>query len=121
MNVLGVLLQFILSMILVICYYKFVELRKVKKLTKKNIPADLKIFIDITKVDVKKINYKKLMNIVMYVNAFVVSFTFIVTNVTDNLILKFAIAIPLILIVFILTYKFIGYIFMKKGMSINES
>ena len=42
-------------------------------------------------------------------------------NITDNLILKFLIAIPMILIVFIAVYKLIGYVFMKKGLSGNES
>ena len=121
MSIIGMLIQFVVAMLLVICYYKFVELRKVKKLTKKNLPIDLKIFIDITGVDVKKISYNKLMKIVMFVNAFVVSVVFVFTNITDNLILKFLIAIPMILIVFIAVYKLIGYVFIKKGLSGNES
>lgn len=121
MEFLLLIFQFILSMILVICYYKFFELRKIKKYTKNNIPVDLKVFIEITKVDPKKIKYKKLMNIVMIINAFVVSFVFILTNVVRHVLLKFFMAIPIVILVLLLSYRFAGYILKKKGMTINES
>lgn len=63
MGILFILLQFILAVFLVLMYYKFVELRKIKKLNKKNLPTDLKLFIYMENIDVKKIKYEKLMKI----------------------------------------------------------
>ena len=48
------LIQFLIAVVLVLLYYKFIELRKIKKYTKNNIPVDLKLFIQTQRVDVKK-------------------------------------------------------------------
>ena len=115
------LLQFLLAVFLVLMYYKFVEFRKVKKLNKNNIPTDLKLFIYMEKIDVKKIKYDKLMKIVAVVNAIDIGLVLVATNIVNNLILKFLLAIPLIFLLLFGSYKLIGSILKKKGMTLNES
>lgn len=115
------LLQFLLAVFLVLMYYKFVEFRKVKKLNKNNIPTDLKLFIYMEKIDVKKIKYNKLMKIVAVVNAIDIGLVLVATNIVNNIILKFLLAIPLIFILLFSSYKLVGSILKKKGMTLNES
>lgn len=115
------LLQFLLAVFLVLMYYKFVEFRKVKKLNKNNIPTDLKLFIYMEKIDVKKIKYDKLMKIVAVVNAIDIGLVLVATNIVNNLILKFLLAIPLIFLLLFGSYKLVGSILKKKGMTLNES
>ncbi len=115
------LLQFLLAVFLVLMYYKFVEFRKVKKLNKNNIPTDLKLFIYMEKIDVKKIKYNKLMKIVAVVNAIDIGLVLVATNIVNNLILKFLLAIPLIFLLLFGSYKLVGSILKKKGMTLNES
>lgn len=115
------LLQFLLAVFLVLMYYKFVEFRKVKKLNKNNIPTDLKLFIYMEKIDVKKIKYDKLMKIVAIVNAIDIGLVLVATNIVNNLILKFLLAIPLIFLLLFGSYKLVGSILKKKGMTLNES
>lgn len=121
MNFLFYLVEFIITIILVLCYYKFVELRGISKFTKKNIPIDLKLFIQTQNVNVKKINYKKLMKLVMWVNAIDVAIVLLFTNLVENILLKLFISIPIIFIVLIGSYRICGYILKKKGLTIDES
>lgn len=115
------LIQFLIAVILVLLYYKFIELRKIKKYTKNNIPVDLKLFIQTQRVDVKKISYKKLMKIVAVTNAIDIGLVLVITNIVNSMILKFIVAIPAILIVLFLSYRLVGKVLEKKGMTLNES
>ena len=115
------LIQFIIAVGLVLAYYKFVETRKIKKYTKDNIPVDLKLFIQTQKVNVKKISYKKLMRIVMWINAIDIGIIVLITNIADNILLKIIVAIPVIFVVLIGSYRFVGFILKKKGLTLHES
>lgn len=115
------LIQFLIAVVLVLLYYKFIELRKIKKYTKNNIPVDLKLFIQTQRVDVKKISYKKLMKIVAITNAIDIGLVLVITNIVNSMILKFIVAIPAILIVLFLSYRLVGKVLEKKGMTLNES
>lgn len=115
------LIQFLIAVVLVLLYYKFIELRKIKKYTKNNIPVDLKLFIQTQRVDIKKISYKKLMKIVAVTNAIDIGLVLVITNIVNSMILKFIVAIPAILIVLFLSYRLVGKVLEKKGMTLNES
>ena len=115
------LIQFVIAVALVLAYYKFVETRKIKKYTKDNIPVDLKLFITSQKVNLRKISYKKLMKIVAWINAIDVGIILLFTNIVDNILLKFFVAIPVIFIVLFTSYRLAGFILKKKGMTLHES
>lgn len=115
------LIQFLIAVVLVLLYYKFVEVRKIKKYTKDNIPVDLKLFIQTQKINVKKISYKKLMKIVAITNAIDIGLVLVITNIVESMILKFIVAIPAIFIILIGSYKLVGKILKMKGMTLDES
>ena len=115
MNFYFCVVEFCVAVALVLLFYKFVETRNIDKYTKNNIPTDLKLFIQTQRVDVKKIGYEKLMKIVAVINAIDVWL------VVDNILLKLAVAIPVIFIVLFLSYKFAGYILKRKGLVKDES
>ncbi len=121
MNFYFCVVEFCVAVALVLLFYKFVETRNIDKYTKNNIPTDLKLFIQTQRVDVKKIGYEKLMKIVAVINAIDVGLVLLVTNVVDNILLKLAVAIPVIFIVLFLSYKFAGYILKRKGLVKDES
>ena len=115
------LIEFVVAVVLVLLYYKFIETRGIKKYTKNNIPIDLKLFINLEKVDIKKVNYKTLMRIVAIINAIDVGIVLLMTNLVNSLLLKLVIAVPAIFIVLFMSYNFAGFILKKKGMTKNES
>ncbi len=113
--------QFFIAIFVVLLYYKFVETKGIKKYTKNNLPVDLKLLIKTQKIDVKKISYAKLMRVVSIVNAVDIGIVLLITNITENILLKFVIAIPLIFGMLFLSYSGIGLILKRKGMTKNES
>ena len=121
MNFYFLVIEFSISVVLVLLFYKIIEGPKVDKYTKKNIPADLKVFIQTQKIDVRKIGYKKLMRIVAIVNAIDIGIIVLVTNLVSNILLKLALSIPTIFIVLYLSYNLTGNILKKKGFVKNES
>ena len=113
--------EFLIAVVLVLLYYKFVDLRNIKKFNKNNIPTDVKVFIKTQKVNMKKMNYKKIMRIVTTTNAINIGLVLLLTNIVDNILLKFVIAIPAMLLLLYLSYNGIGLILKKKGMTEDES
>ena len=120
-NIYFYIIQFVIAVVLVVLYYKFVETRKIKKFTKDNIPVELKLFISSQNIDVKKITYKKLMRIVSVINGIDVGIILLLTNLVKKLILKLLIVIPSCLILIFISYRFVGFILRKKGYGKNES
>lgn len=121
MNILFLIIEFIVAVALVLCYYKFVETRKIKKFNKDNIPVDLQLFIQTQNINVKKISYKKLMRIVAWMNAIDIAIVLLITNIVNNILLKLLIAIPAVVIIILVSYRLVGSILRKKGMTNNES
>ena len=115
------LIEFLVAVVLVLLYYKFVETRYIKKYTKDNLPVDLKLLVTSQNVDVRKISYKKLMRIVAIVNAIDIGLILLITNVVNSLLLKILIAIPCCFILLFISYRLVGFILKKKGMTKNES
>ena len=113
--------QFVVAVVLVLLYYKFVELRNIKKYNKNNIPVELKLFIKTQEVNMRKIDYKKLMTVVAITNAVNVGLVLLFTNLVNNIVLKFVIAVPAMLLLLFLSYNGLGFILKKKGMTNDES
>ena len=116
-----VLLQFLLAIVLVVLYYKLFEMKRYKKITKKSMPVDLKVFIKIANVDEKKVNYEKLMNKLIWLNAIDIGLALLVTNLVNNILLKILVAIPTVLVLIYISYKLLQLILKRKGMIKNES
>ena len=120
MNIYFYIVEFLVAVILVLLYYKFVETRKIKEYNKNNLPVDLKLFIQTQKVNVKKISYKRLMKIVAVINAVDIGIILLLTNVVNNIFLKLLIAFPLTFVILFISYGMAGFILKKRGMTLNE-
>ena len=120
-NLIYLLVQFFLAVVLILLYYKCFEMRKYKTITKNKMPVDLKVFIKMANVDEKKVNYRKLMNVIIWFNAIDIGLALLITNITKILILKILIAIPTVLILIFISYSLLKFILKKKGMILDES
>ena len=91
-----------------------------KKFNPKKVPTELNYLIKKYKLDMNKIKYRSILNIIGIVSAFDIAFTstFLfayIKNIYIVIIVGIIMLIPLILI----TFNFIGYYYQKKGMIIN--
>lgn len=115
------LFQFLLAVILIVLYYKLFELKRYKKITKNNMPVDLKVVIKMANVDTKKINYNKLMNVIIWINSINIGLALLVTNISNKILIKILIAIPTVLVLLFISYSILKYVLKKKGMILDES
>lgn len=111
------IILFIMTYLIVFIIYKFLFKRKTKKNKK---PMEVEFLIKKYKIDLKKINYKKLLNNIALVSALditlVVSIIAILNSFLLSIIFGVILPIPLILI----SYNLIGKYYQKEGMIKDE-
>jgi len=111
---------FIITFIIVYLFYLISFVFKKQEFNPEKIPVELHFLIKKYKLDMKKIKYKSIMNIIGLVSAFDVSFTatFVFKFIKNIYIAIIVGAIMLIPLIFI-TFNFIGSYYRKKGMIKN--
>ncbi len=97
-------------------FYLFYQIIRHRKYDPNKVPVELVLLIKKYHLDMSKINYQKIMNIIGLVSAFDIAFTatFVmkyIENIYLAILIGTVIFIPLILI----TYNFIGRYYIKKG------
>lgn len=115
------LFLFIITFILVIFYYYLIELKKVKKITKRGLPVELKLFLNMYNVDTKKEPYNKIMKKLIIIIACDTGIMLLITELFSSIIIKLLVAIPCVLFLLIISYKLLGMYYKKKGLIKNES
>ena len=90
---------------------------KKKKYDENKMPIELIYLVRKYRLDMKKINYKMIMNQIGLVSAFDIAFTatcmfMLIKNIYLSVILGAALIVPLIII----TFNIIGNIYVKKGL-----
>lgn len=111
---------FLGSFWIVYIFYYFCQIFKHKKYNPNKVPTELLFLIKRYKLDMTKIKYQRIMNLIGLVSAFNIAFvsTFVFSFV-KNLYLSILIgAIMLIPLIFI-TFNFIGTYYIKKGCVLN--
>lgn len=112
------LIYFIIFFVItyVIYYYAFV--RKQLKYNKKKLPADIEIMINYYNVDVKKIGYQKVLRIMNFVNALMISLMMMIVINIDKVIFKililFVLMVPCIWVVYYFLAKYLKYLERKS-------
>ncbi len=113
------LLEFIVSFFLIFLYYRIFIVKKDEKVIKKKLPPELSLFIKLNKIDIKKISYKSILKKLSIVNGLVIAFTLLIVEITDKLMLKLLLAIPVCTVLMYVFYKLLGLYYKKKGMIRN--
>ena len=107
-------------LVVYIIYLLHYVIPKKKKYDKNKVPIELIYLIRKYRLDMKKINFKRIMNQIGIVSAFDIAFTatfmfIFVKNIYLSIILGAVMIIPLIII----TFNILGNIYKKKGLVIN--
>lgn len=113
------LIEFFGAFLLVFLYYRIFTIKKGGKLNKEKLPPELSLFIKMNSINMKKISYSKLLKVLSVFNAFAVALTLLVTEITDKIVLKLLIAIPVGALFLYVFYKLLGLYYKKKGMTLN--
>lgn len=110
------IIAFVIS--LVISYFTIYRRNMKKKNDKYSV--ELIYIINKYKLDLNKINIKKLLRIICIVSSIDISFTVLVIDIINNIYLQILIGFIFIIPLIIITFGYIGNYYSKKGMIKNE-
>ena len=91
------LICFVVFFVLIYIMYYFLYVFKVKNYSSRKVPSDVRILESYYKVDVKKIGYKKVLRIMNFVNALMLSLMMLLVINLDKFIYKFLVIIVLMI------------------------
>lgn len=101
-------LLFIIFFVIIYIIYWFLYVRKQIKYEKKKVSSDLKILELYYKINVKKIGYQKVLRILNFVNALMLTMLMMIIVNLDKFIYKFLVALVLMLPLIWVTYYFLA-------------
>lgn len=110
------LVLFLLCFFLVLLVYEIFIVRKAKKKKDKR-PMEVKYLITRYHLNMRKVDYPQLLQIVALVSSFDISFIVSVVLILDSYLWQILAALILVLPVILVSYHFVGMFYKKKGMT----
>ena len=115
------LILFIISFIVVFLLYEIFVVRKAKSKKKPKEPIEVTYLVNKYKLDLKNVNYKKLLRIISIVSSFDIAVVVAVILLFDNFLLEVVVGLITMLIMIVVSYHLVYLVYKKKGMIKNES
>ena len=109
------LILFIMTFLLVFIVYEIFIVRKSKKDKRRKKPIEVNYLINKYNLDIDKLNYKKLLNIISLVSAFDISLVVTIVSLLDNFYMQLMVGFVLIMALILVSYDIVGRIYKKKG------
>ena len=114
------LILFLLCFLLVLLVYEIFIVRKAKKNKSKKYPMEVKYLINRYHLNMRKVDYPQLLQIVSLVSSFDIAFIVSVVIIVDSYLWQLLAALVLVLPVILISYHLVGVFYRKKGMTKNE-
>lgn len=111
------LILFALCYILVLVIYEIFIVNRAKKKKAKKYPMEVKYLIARYRLDMKKVDYPQLLQIVALVSSFDISLIVTLASILDTYLWQMIIVIILVFPVIFVSYHFVGKFYKKKGMT----
>lgn len=106
---------FFLTFLIVFLIYELLLIRKCKKDKKRKKPIEVQYLVNCYNLDLKKVNYKKLLNIISLVSSLDIAIVVSVIGLTNNFLLEIIIGCFLTVILILASYYIVGSVYQKKG------
>ena len=114
------LLVFLLTFLFVFLIYEFFLVRKAKKDKRAKKPIEINYLVSKYKLNLKKVKYKRLLNIICIVSAFDISLVVTIISIIDNFFLQLLVGFALIMLLILVSYDIVGRIYKQKGYCKDE-
>jgi len=118
------LILFFMTFLFVLCLYEFFIVRKAIRKSKKKKeyePIEVTYLTRKYHLDLKKISYNQLLQIIALTSSFDIALVVSVLLLIKNFILEIIVGILLSLVIIVLSYHFVYLFYKKKGMIKHES
>ena len=109
------LILFIMTFLLVVIIYELFLVRKAKKDKRRKKPIEVNYLIGKYNLDINKLNYRRLLNIISVVSAFDISLVVTIVSLFNNFLFQLLVGFVLIMLLIIVSYDIVGRIYKKKG------
>ncbi len=109
------LVLFIMTFLLVFIIYELFLVRKAKKDKRRKKPIEVNYLIGKYNLDINKLNYRRLLNIISVVSAFDISLVVTIVSLFNNFLFQLLVGFVLIMLLIIVSYDIVGRIYKKKG------
>lgn len=113
------LVLFLMCFVLVLIIYEIFVVKKAKKNADskdKKYPVEVKLLIDKYNLDMKKINYNQLLQIVAIVSSFDIALIVSAVMIFEGYLLQLIGSIVIVIPVVLVSYHLVGLFYKKKGM-----
>lgn len=106
-------INFLIMFVLIYTFYYLFIVKKAIKNRKKQ-PIEIKYLVNVYKLNLHKINYKDLLNLIAFTTTFVIAVVLILVDIKGNAIKELLLTIIIILPLMFITYHIIGKIYQKR-------
>ena len=109
------ILVFILTFLFVFIIYEAFLIKKCKKDKRRKKPVEVTYLINKYKLDINKVNYKKLLNTISIISALDISLAVSIISLLKDFYLQLAVGFVLIMALIVVSYDIVGKIYNNKG------
>ena len=106
---------FLLTFVVVFLIYELILVRKYKKGKSDKRPVEVTYLLNRYNLNLKKVNYKRLLNIISFVSSLDIAIVVTIIGLTNNFLLEIIIGCFLTVILILASYYIVGKIYQKKG------
>lgn len=118
------LILFLMCFVFMFIIYEIFIVAKAKKnvRNKKNNkePIEIKYLVSKYHLDLKKVNYNQLLQIIALVSSLDISIIVTISLFFEGYLIQLLVALVLAIVVILVSYHFVGYFYKKKGMIRND-
>ena len=115
------LILFVISFIIVFLLYRLVIVKRAKSKKRAKEPFEVTYLVNKYKLDLKKVNYKRLLMVISLVSSFDIALVVTIILLLKSFILEIIVGFISILIIISFSYHLVYLVYKKKGMINNES
>lgn len=110
----------LLFLVAYLCYYFVSFVSSKNKENSNNMLSEVKLFVKLYNINLKKVSYKKLSKTIYLILSFDLALTvFFAVNIPLNIFLKVLIGIIILVSSIFISYRLLGIYYTKKGMTKN--
>ena len=114
------IILFIMTYLFVFVIYQLFIVKKAKRKNSKKRPMEITYLVTRYKLNLKRIDYKKLLLIVSLVSSLDISVIVSIALLFKSYFIKLLAALILVIPVILISYHFVGIYYKKKGLIIDE-
>ena len=114
------LILFVISFFIVFLLYRIFVVRKAKSKKKAKEPFEVTYLVNKYKLDLKKVNYKRLLNVISVVSSFDIALIVAIMVLCNSFILEIIVGFVSTLIIILVSYHLVYLVYKRGGMIKDE-